>query len=78
MSCDACHNILSPVFNNCVVKFWIAGKQRGSAKSEVMQYCHFRPSLNREEFCRKFYFSNVNGLSGRVSLLTNKTLAVML
>ena len=32
--------------------------------------------MKRDEFCTKFYFSNVNGLSGYVSLLTNKTLAV--
>ena len=36
------------------------------------------PSLKREEFYAKFYFSNVNGLSGYVSLLTNETLAAML
>ena len=42
-------------------------------------YYHLRPSLKHEGFCAKFYFSNVNGLSGYsvVSLLTNETLAVM-
>ena len=40
-------------------------------------YHHLPPSLKRDEFCLKFYFSNVSGLSGRVSLLTSETLAVM-
>ena len=41
-------------------------------------YYHLHPLLKRGEFFVKFYFSSVNGLSGRVSLLTNETLAVML
>ena len=39
---------------------------------------HLRPPLKCEEFCAKFYFSNVDGLSGYVSLLTNEILVVML
>ena len=27
-------------------------------------YYNLRPSLKRDELCTKFYFSNVNGLSG--------------
>ena len=37
----------------------------------------FASILECDESCGKFYFSNVNGLSGYVSLLTNDTLAVM-
>ena len=40
-------------------------------------YYHLCPSMKCDEFCAKFYFSNVNGLCSRVSLLTNETLAVM-
>ena len=47
-------------------------------KLAVGFYYHLRPSLKRDEFCATFYFSNVNGLFGRASLLANETLAVML
>ena len=44
--------------------------------SEMKKCYHLRPSLKRDKFCWKFYFSNVNGLSHYVSLLTNETVAV--
>ena len=58
----------------CTQKFeWMETEKKRSRS-----YYHLHPSLKCDEFCAKFYFSNVNGLSGYVSLLTNETLAVML
>ena len=53
-------------------------KAQGNVPEFPIRYYHLRPTLKRDKFCAKFHFSNVNALSGYVSLLTNETLEVML
>ena len=55
---------------------WNVCNETQSSRSNSPYY-HLRPSLKRDKFCVKFYLSNIKGLFGYVSLLTNETLAVM-